>query len=140
MMVTTSCGLTSLAADEDTSAETTAETTATEEPTEESTLEEGAADADITDEEKEAQDAAEATATPSATEEAAAEATEAPSTGAYDDDTYYQNALQLCSALGIIQGYEDGSVQPESTVTRAEMATIILRMLNTCLLYTSRCV
>ena len=131
MMVTTSCGLTSLAADEDTSAETTAETTATEEPTEESTLEEGAADADITDEEKEAQDAAEATATPSATEEAAAEATEAPSTGAYDDDTYYQNALQLCSALGIIQGYEDGSVQPESTVTRAEMATIILRMLNT---------
>ncbi|MBQ3426074.1 MAG: S-layer homology domain-containing protein [Clostridia bacterium] len=47
----------------------------------------------------------------------------------YDNDTYYQNALKVCSGLGIITGYDDGSVKPESTVTRAEMATIILRMI-----------
>ncbi len=132
MMVTTSCGLTSLAADDTSSDQNAAESTATEMP-------EGAADADITDEEK---DAADATEAPAATENAdateapasteAAQATEAPDTAdQYENDTYYQNALQLCSALGIIEGYEDGSVQPESTVTRAEMATIILRMLNT---------
>lgn len=134
MMVTTSCGLTSLAADEDTSsgtAETTATETASPEATEESTLAEGAANADITDEEKEAAEAAEATETPTEAAEETPEATEAPSTGAYDDDTYYHNALTLCSALGIIEGYEDGSVQPESSVTRAEMATIILRLIDT---------
>ncbi len=46
----------------------------------------------------------------------------------YASDSYYQKALGLCSALGIITGYDDGSVKPESTVTRAEMAAIILRM------------
>lgn len=120
MMVTTSCGLTSLAAEEsaaDNATETT-ETTAT----------------DTTDVSEDEKDAEEATEAPEATEEAAEpseEATEATSTSAYEDDDYYNNALQLCSALGIIEGYEDGSVQPDSTVTRAEMATIILRMLNT---------
>ncbi|MBR0366373.1 MAG: S-layer homology domain-containing protein, partial [Clostridia bacterium] len=59
--------------------------------------------------------------------EAAPEPTEVSKS--YDDDTYYQNALKVCSALGIITGYDDGSVKPESTVTRAEMATIILRMI-----------
>ena len=59
------------------------------------------------------------------------EATEAPVvTGtAYDNDNYYQKALALCSSLGIITGYEDGSVKPDSKVTRAEMASIVLRML-----------
>ena len=47
----------------------------------------------------------------------------------YEADTYYQNALQVVSGLGIITGYDDGSIKPESTVTRAEMATIILRMI-----------
>ena len=55
------------------------------------------------------------------------EPTEEPKS--YDDDTYYNNALKVCSALGIITGYDDGSVKPEATVTRAEMATIILRMI-----------
>lgn len=120
MMVTTSCGLTSLAAEESAAdnATGTTETTATD-------------TADVPEDEKDAEEATEA---PEATEEAAEpseEATQAPSTSAYEDDDYYNNALQLCSALGIIEGYEDGSVQPDSTVTRAEMATIILRMLNT---------
>lgn len=84
------------------------------------------------------EDEPEATEAPVATEAPAEtttpEATDAPQTPsetgtAYDTDTYYQKALSLCSSLGIISGYEDGSVKPESNVTRAEMASIILRML-----------
>lgn len=65
-----------------------------------------------------------------ATEEPAEEtpATEAPVVDKYADDAYYQKALALCKSLGVITGYDDGSVKPESTVTRAEMAAIILRM------------
>ena len=74
-----------------------------------------------------------ATASPEATKApettASPEATKTPTGTAYDTDTYYQKALSLCSSLGIISGYEDGSVQPESKVTRAEMASIVLRML-----------
>lgn len=71
----------------------------------------------------------EATAAPEAT--SAPEATEAPSapSSTYDSDKYYQKSLALCSSLGIITGYEDGSVKPDSNVTRAEMASIVLRML-----------
>lgn len=61
------------------------------------------------------------------TETAAALATEQSS---YETDNYYQKALALCSALGIIKGYDDGSVNPESTITRAEMSAIVLRTLN----------
>ena len=80
----------------------------------------------------------EATAAPEATE-APAEATEAPAAptaapvveaSKYDNDNYYAKALSLCKALGIITGYEDGSVKPDSSVTRAEMAAIILRTIN----------
>ncbi len=48
----------------------------------------------------------------------------------YESDSYYQKALALCSSLGIIKGYDDGSVNPESTITRAEMSAIVLRTLN----------
>ena len=108
-------------ADEDTNAETVVTTSAeaTEKP----------ADAEAT----EAPAGAEATEAP-----AGAEATEAPvatvapttSGSSYDNDSYYDKALSLCSALGIITGYEDGSVKPDSKVTRAEMASIVLRMLD----------
>ena len=82
----------------------------------------GAADADRNEEE--AQE--EVLATPAPT----AEATAAPAGYDYENDAYYQRALGLCQALGIITGYEDGSVQPNSVVSRAEMATIVLRALN----------
>lgn len=66
-------------------------------------------------------------------DESAAQATEEPEATpvpkTYDGDAYYRRSLQVCSALGIITGYDDGSIKPESTVTRAEMATIILRMI-----------
>lgn len=105
-------------ADEDTNAETVVTTSAeaTEKPT----------DAEAT----EAPAGAEATEAPAVTE--APVATVAPTTSgsSYDNDSYYDKALSLCSALGIITGYEDGSVKPDSKVTRAEMASIVLRMLD----------
>lgn len=114
-------------ADEDTNAETVVTTSAeaTEKP----------ADAEATEapasaEATEAPAGAEATEAPAVTE--APVATVAPTTSgsSYDSDSYYDKALSLCSALGIITGYEDGSVKPDSKVTRAEMASIVLRMLD----------
>lgn len=85
---------------------------------------EGAADADR--DEQQAEEELLATPVPSATPAA----TEAPAGYDYENDAYYQKALGLCEALGIITGYEDGSVQPNSVVSRAEMATIVMRALN----------
>ena len=117
-------------ADEDTNAETVVTTSAeaTEKP----------ADAEATEapasaEATEAPASAEATEAPAGAEATEAPAvTEAPTTSgsSYDNDSYYDKALSLCSALGIITGYEDGSVKPDSKVTRAEMASIVLRMLD----------
>ncbi|MGN1116091.1 MAG: S-layer homology domain-containing protein, partial [Candidatus Ornithomonoglobus sp.] len=117
MMLAASTGITALAEDpvETVIDENGAEVAATEVP-------ETFNGADIPEDEKDPLHLEEAPA-----EEAAP--TEAPAAKGYDDDTYYQNALKVVSALGIITGYEDGSVKPESTVTRAEMATIVLRML-----------
>ncbi len=78
--------------------------------------------------EAEATAAPEETAAPEAT--AAPAATAAPTGTAYDDDAYYQKSLALCSSLGVISGFEDGSVKPDEKVTRAQMASIVLRMLN----------
>lgn len=80
---------------------------------------------------------AEATEAPEEAADTATEAPEEPEATAtpvpdkYTTDAYYQKALALCKSLGIITGYDDGSVKPESTVTRAEMAAIILRMTAT---------
>ncbi|MGN0183041.1 MAG: S-layer homology domain-containing protein [Candidatus Ornithomonoglobus sp.] len=117
MMLATSAGITALAEDaaETVIDENGAEVAATEVP-------ETFNGADIPEDEKD----------PMHLEETPAEETaptEAPAVNGYDNDTYYQNALKVVSALGIITGYEDGSIKPESTVTRAEMATIVLRML-----------
>ena len=84
----------------------------------------GAADADRDEQQAEE----ELLATPAPTE--APTATEAPAGYDYENDAYYYKALGLCQALGIITGYEDGSVQPNSVVSRAEMATIVMRALN----------
>lgn len=109
-MLVSSIGLVGFAADE----EVAAETPAVEET------------AETTEPEAEVEAEAEATEAPAAPTQAPVTA----SSSAYDSDSYYQKALSLCQALGIITGYEDGSVKPDSTVTRAEMAAIILRMIN----------
>lgn len=69
--------------------------------------------------------AAEATAAP-----VAVEATQAPATVPAAEDEYFNEAIGLLSALKIFEGYEDGSIKPESTITRAEMAAVILRTLG----------
>ncbi len=85
--------------------------------------------------------AAEATATETAvveTTETATEATEAPevtvapvaTAAPAAQDEYFDMAIGLLSALKIFEGYEDGSIKPESTITRAEMAAVILRTLG----------
>lgn len=38
------------------------------------------------------------------------------------------NAINLVSSSGIMKGYEDGSFKPNQTITRAEMATILSRL------------
>lgn len=80
----------------------------------------------------------EASTEPSASPEASTapsaspEATETPApTAAPSSDNYYNEAIGLLSALGIFEGYEDGSFQPDSTITRAEMSAVILRTLHT---------
>ncbi len=45
-------------------------------------------------------------------------------------DIAYGKAVQVLSELGVITGYEDGSFQPEGTLTRAEACAIIVRLLN----------
>jgi len=89
--------------------------------------------------------AADAAATPAAAAAADAAATQAPAAGATattaptttaapapveELDAYLQESLGLLQALKIVQGYEDGSVKPESNITRAEMATMVLRMMG----------
>ncbi|WP_342565440.1 Ig-like domain-containing protein [Paenibacillus sp. FSL R7-0345] len=40
------------------------------------------------------------------------------------------NAINQVSASGIMKGYEDGSFKPNQTITRAEMATILSRLIT----------
>jgi S-layer family protein len=41
-------------------------------------------------------------------------------------DTDYAKAINTLTALGIVTGYEDGTYRPEKTVTRAEMAKLLV--------------
>lgn len=52
--------------------------------------------------------------------------------GYYPDviDTDYERPVGVLSSMGIIEGYDDGSFQPEKEVTRAEFAAIIIRFLD----------
>ncbi|MBQ7821906.1 MAG: S-layer homology domain-containing protein [Clostridia bacterium] len=42
----------------------------------------------------------------------------------------YLNGIKFCIAKGIISGYEDGTVRPKNSATRAEVATMIMRFAN----------
>ena len=44
--------------------------------------------------------------------------------------TAYAEAVDVLSALKIIDGYEDGSFKPENTIKRSEAAKIIVAMVN----------
>ncbi len=47
-----------------------------------------------------------------------------------DIDPDFQDAINHCQALGIIQNYEDGTFRPDNKVTRAEFSTILIRLLS----------
>ena len=40
----------------------------------------------------------------------------------------YREAVSVMANLGIINGYPDGSFGPDNTATRAESATVLLKM------------
>ena len=46
------------------------------------------------------------------------------------EDTKYEEAVELLTKLDIVNGYEDGTFRPEGTVTRAEMAQMIVGSLG----------
>ena len=45
-------------------------------------------------------------------------------------DTDYAKAIETLTALGVVNGYEDGTYRPEKTVTRAEMAKLLVEILG----------
>ena len=49
---------------------------------------------------------------------------------AEDEKTSYSNAMNLMYDLGIITGYEDGSLRPENNITRMEFVTMALRLMG----------
>jgi hypothetical protein len=47
-----------------------------------------------------------------------------------EEGTNISESVTILSNLGILEGFEDGTFKPEKTVTRAQMAAIICRMLG----------
>ncbi|WP_318361770.1 S-layer homology domain-containing protein [uncultured Agathobaculum sp.] len=45
-------------------------------------------------------------------------------------DIKASTAVDMLSSLGVIQGYDDGSFKPDTTVTRAQMAKMIFTIMN----------
>jgi S-layer family protein len=45
-------------------------------------------------------------------------------------DTDYAEAIETLTALGVVTGYEDGTYRPEKTITRAEMAKLMVELLG----------
>ena len=45
-------------------------------------------------------------------------------------DNDYHDAIETLKALNVIDGYEDGTFRPEKTVTRAEMAKLMVQLLG----------
>ena len=53
-----------------------------------------------------------------------------PEPATVDDITghWAEKAIRWCMETGLMQGYEDGTFQPDKPVTRAELATVIKRL------------
>lgn len=45
-------------------------------------------------------------------------------------ETYGKEAIELLASLGVIQGYPDGTFQPDKEITRAEAIVIINRLIG----------
>lgn len=46
------------------------------------------------------------------------------------EDLKCEDAVNLLTELGVVSGYKDGTYRPEKIVTRAEMATLIIKAMN----------
>ena len=46
-----------------------------------------------------------------------------------NDEISYEEAADVMNAIGIIEGFEDGSFDPDGTLTREQAATLVTRML-----------
>ncbi len=47
------------------------------------------------------------------------------------DDTDYEQAVNVLSELDIVGGYEDKTYRPDETITRAEFAAMVVRLMDT---------
>lgn len=47
-----------------------------------------------------------------------------------DNGSAYSRAINVDTALGLLNGYPDGTFQPEGSITRAEFAAVVVRMLG----------
>ena len=47
-----------------------------------------------------------------------------------DENEEYAQAINYVSSIGLMVGYGDGTFQPDKTVSRAEMATILCKMMG----------
>ncbi len=47
-----------------------------------------------------------------------------------NESVEHNEAIEVLVALKMLKGYEDGSFRPENTITRAEFATVVARMLG----------
>lgn len=45
-------------------------------------------------------------------------------------DAWYYKYVATCKAAGLVMGYEDGTLKPESNISRQEMAVMVKRFLN----------
>lgn len=46
------------------------------------------------------------------------------------EDNSFREAIDILSDIGIVKGYEDGNYKPDKEVTRAEMTSLLMRMIN----------
>ncbi len=44
--------------------------------------------------------------------------------------TVYEKPVKLLSIIGLVNGYEDGSFKPSNSITRAEIAEVVIKMLG----------
>ncbi len=54
----------------------------------------------------------------------------AANTNFNDVDSKYSTAVNRLASIDILKGYEDGSFKPEGTITRAEAAAVLVRMIG----------
>ncbi len=47
-----------------------------------------------------------------------------------EDDVWYSEALAFCINIGIVEGFSDGTMRPNAEITRAEMAVMLVKLMD----------